>query len=129
MKVNRTGPDSEPDPREWFTGTVWMDRIAGPSDASPVAVLRVHFAPGARTAWHAHPRGQILHVTEGAGLVQERGREVQEIRAGDTVWTDAGEWHWHGARPRTFMTHLAVQQAVDGVTAEWGAHVTNEYPA
>jgi quercetin dioxygenase-like cupin family protein len=114
---------------EWFTGDVWMDQIAAPSDVSPIAMLRVRFSPGARTAWHAHPRGQILHVIDGAGLVQERGGQVREIRPGDTVWTSAGEWHWHGAGPRTFMTHIAVQQAVDGVTAEWGEHVTDEYPS
>jgi quercetin dioxygenase-like cupin family protein len=125
----RHGRDSEQGPAENFTGTAWMDKIAIPSDAAPVAVYSVHFTPGARTAWHAHPRGQVLHVTEGAGLVQARGGDVTEIRAGDTVWTEAGEWHWHGAGPRTFMTHLAVQQAVDGKTAEWGDQVTDEYPA
>jgi quercetin dioxygenase-like cupin family protein len=92
-------------------------------------MLRVRFSPGARTAWHAHPQGQILHVIDGTGLVQERGGQVREIRPGDTVWTGADEWHWHGAGPRTFMTHIAVQQAVDGVTAEWGEHVSSEYPA
>jgi quercetin dioxygenase-like cupin family protein len=123
------GRDSEQGPAENFTGTAWMDKIAIPSEASPVAVYSVHFTPGARTAWHAHPRGQVLHVTEGSGLVQARGGDVIQIRAGDTVWTEAGEWHWHGAGPRTFMTHLAVQQAVDGATAQWGEHVTDDYPA
>jgi quercetin dioxygenase-like cupin family protein len=123
------GRDSEQGPAENFTGTAWMDKIAIPSEASPVAVYSVHFTPGSRTAWHAHPRGQVLHVTEGSGLVQARGGDVMEIRAGDTVWTEAGEWHWHGAGPRSFMTHLAVQQAVDGATAHWGEHVTDEYPA
>lgn len=111
-----------------FTGSVWMDTIAAPSAASPVAVASVHFAPGARTAWHAHPRGQVLHVTEGSGLVQRRGGDVERISAGDTVWTEPDEWHWHGAGPATFMTHLAVQQAADGVTAQWGEHVTTDYP-
>jgi quercetin dioxygenase-like cupin family protein len=123
----RPGGDSEQGPGERFTGTVWIDKIAAPSDASPIAVYSVHFTPGSRTAWHAHPRGQTLHVTEGAGLVQRRGGEVEPIRAGDTVWTDAGEWHWHGAAPRTFMTHLAVQEAVDGATAEWGEHAAVEH--
>ena len=125
----RHGRDSEQGPAENFTGIAWMDKIAIPSEAAPVAVYSVHFTPGARTAWHAHPRGQVLHVTKGAGLVQARGGDVTEIRAGDTVWTEAGEWHRHGAGPRTFMTHLAVQQAVDGKTAEWGDQVTGEYPA
>jgi quercetin dioxygenase-like cupin family protein len=128
MHVTRIGRDSEPGPPQWFTGSVWMEKIAEPSDASPVAVFRVRFSPGARTAWHAHPAGQVLHVLDGVGLVQHRGGEPQEIRAGDTVWTGAGEWHWHGAGPRTFMTHLAVQQAVDGVTSEWAEHVITEYP-
>ncbi len=127
MDIYSSG-DTAKGPAEWFTGDVWMDRIAEPSQASPIAMLRVRFSPGARTAWHAHPRGQILHVVDGAGLVQERGGQVREIRPGDTVWTGAGEWHWHGAGPGTFMTHIAVQQAVDGVTAEWGEHVTGEYP-
>ncbi len=129
MEIRRGGRDTDQGPAEQFTGSVWMDKIAMPSEESPVAVFSVHFAPGARTAWHAHPRGQVLHVTEGAGLVQQRGGEVEQIGAGDTVWTGPGEWHWHGAGPGTFMTHLAVQQAVDGKTAEWGTHVIGEYPA
>jgi quercetin dioxygenase-like cupin family protein len=124
----RHGRDTEQGPAKNFAGTVWMDKIAVPSDDAPIAVYSVHFAPGAHTAWHAHPRGQTLHVTEGAGLVQRRGGPVEEIRAGDTVWTDADEWHWHGAGPHTFMTHLAVQQAVDGATAEWGEHPVGDYP-
>jgi quercetin dioxygenase-like cupin family protein len=128
MQIRHGGRDSEQGPAENFTGTVWMDKIAVPSDDAPIAVYSVHFTPGAHTAWHAHPRGQTLHVTEGAGLVQRRGGPVEEIRAGDTVWTNAGEWHWHGAGPRTFMTHLAVQQAVDGATAKWGEHPAGDYP-
>jgi quercetin dioxygenase-like cupin family protein len=92
-------------------------------------MVNVHFAPGARTAWHRHPHGQVLHVLEGEGLVQRKGGEVEAIRAGDTVWIEPGEWHWHGAAPRTFMTHLAVVEAAeDGTTTEWHAHVT-DYPA
>jgi quercetin dioxygenase-like cupin family protein len=129
MQIRHGDRDSERGPAENFTGTVWMDKIAVPSDDAPIAVYSVHFAPGAHTAWHAHPRGQTLHVTEGSGLVQRRGGPVEEIGAGDTVWTDAGEWHWHGAGPHTFMTHLAVQQAVAGATAEWGEHPAGDYPA
>lgn len=128
MRIERAGRTTRQGPAEWFTGSVWMDEITTPSAGSQVAVYSVHFAPGARTAWHAHPRGQVLHVTEGGGLVQSRGGQVEAIRAGDTVHAGPGEWHWHGAAPGTFMTHLAVQEAVDGVTAEWGAHVTDEYP-
>lgn len=128
MEIWRSGRETDQGPAEMFTGSVWMDKIATPSEVSPVAVLSVHFAPGARTAWHAHPRGQVLHVTEGSGLVQRRGGGVERIGAGDTVRAEPGEWHWHGAGPGTFMTHLAVQQAVDGSSAEWGDHVTGEYP-
>jgi len=104
-----------------------MDEIAAPAPPARTRVLSVHFAPGARTAWHRHPFGQILHVTEGAGLVQSRDGEAEAIGAGDTVQAAAGEWHWHGAGPGTFMTHLAVQEAdADGRTTEWGEHVTDE---
>jgi quercetin dioxygenase-like cupin family protein len=129
VEIRRSGQETGRGSAEQFAGPVWMDRIATPSQASSVAVFSVHFAPGSRTAWHAHPRGQWLHVTEGAGLVQRRGGEVERIGAGDTVWTEPGEWHWHGAGRSTFMTHLAVQEAVDGATAEWGEHVAGEYPA
>jgi quercetin dioxygenase-like cupin family protein len=127
MEIRRKRADSTPGPRDWFTGQVWMDEIAMPVPPSRTRVLSVHFAPGARTAWHRHPFGQVLHVTEGAGLVQSRGGEPEAIRAGDTVQAGAGEWHWHGAGPRTFMTHLAVQEADEnGQTSEWGEHVTDE---
>ena len=87
----------------------------------------MHFTPGARTAWHEHPRGQILHVLEGSGRVQSRGGPVEEIRAGDTVVAEPGEWHWHGAGPGAFMTHLALQEAGDdGAHAHWGDHVSDE---
>jgi quercetin dioxygenase-like cupin family protein len=90
-------------------------------------MLSIHFAPGGRTAWHHHPFGQILHVTEGEGLVQRRGGGREPIGAGDTVQAEAGEWHWHGAGPGTFMTHLAVQEADDdGQTTYWGEHVTDD---
>jgi len=107
---------------------VWTDVIAAPSQSSPVAVYSVHFAPGARTAWHAHPAGQVLYIAEGTGLVQVRGQRPEEIRAGDTVRAEPGEWHWHGAGVATFMTHLAVQQAEDGAVVEWGDLVAGEYP-
>jgi quercetin dioxygenase-like cupin family protein len=90
--------------------------------ASGMQVSSVHFSPGARTAWHAHPGGQTLHVTEGVGRVQERGGPVEEIRAGETVIAEAGEWHWHGGAPHHFMTHIAVYEG----EAEWGDHVTDD---
>jgi quercetin dioxygenase-like cupin family protein len=127
MDISRTRADSTPGRPDWFTGTVWLDEIAAPVPPARARVLSVHFAPGARTAWHSHPFGQVLHVTEGAGLVQSRGAEPEAIRAGDTVRAAAGEWHWHGAGPGTFMTHLAVQeQDSDGQTASFGEHVTDE---
>ena len=131
MEIRRKRADSTPGPPEWFTGQVWMDEIAAPVPPSRTRVFSVHFAPGARTAWHRHPFGQVLHVTDGDGLVQSRGGAAEAIRAGDTVQAAAGEWHWHGAGPGTFMTHLAVQEAdADGRTTEWGEHVTDaEYRA
>ncbi|WP_438295129.1 (R)-mandelonitrile lyase [Streptomyces sp. HUAS TT7] len=131
MHITRQRPDTRPGPAENFTGTVWLDEIAVPQPPSPIRMFSVHFAPGARTAWHRHPHGQVLHVTEGTGLVQRRGGEIEPIRAGDTVWIEPDEWHWHGAGPRTFMTHLAVvEAAVDGTTVEWDRHVgADTYPA
>ncbi len=128
MEVTRVWRDSQRGPAEWFTGEVWIDPITpGPH----VKLLRVHFTPGARTAWHTHPFGQTLHVTEGAGLVQARGGRIELIRAGDTVRFEADEEHWHGAGPSSFMTHLAMQEvADDGTDAVWGDHVTDgEYSA
>uniref|UniRef100_A0AAU2VEI7 Cupin domain-containing protein n=1 Tax=Streptomyces sp. NBC_00003 TaxID=2903608 RepID=A0AAU2VEI7_9ACTN len=131
MHITRQRPDTHPGPAEQFTGTVWLDEIAAPQPPSRLRMFSVHFAPGARTAWHRHPHGQVLHVTEGEGLVQRRGGEIEPIRAGDTVWIEPDEWHWHGAGPRTFMTHLAVvEAAADGTTVEWDRHVgADTYPA
>ncbi len=110
-----------------------LDRQASPRVRSPrrVRVNVVRFAPGARNGWHAHAVGQTLHVTEGVGRVQARGGEVLEIRAGDTIQTPPGEWHWHGAAPDHFMTHLAIWEApADGPESEWGPQVTDaEYGA
>ena len=95
-------------PAEWFTGEVWMDEIASMPGPGPVRALRVHFAPGARTAWHVHPLGQILHITEGVGRVQGETGPVRQVRPGDTVVVGAGERHWHGAAPDHLMCHLAI---------------------
>jgi quercetin dioxygenase-like cupin family protein len=114
-------------PAERFTGDVWVDVIARTKEPSRMRVNTVRFSPGARTAWHAHAVGQTLCVTDGAGLVQSRGGEVIEIRPGDVVHTPPGEWHWHGAAPDRFMTHLAMWEAPDsGPESEWGNHVTDE---
>jgi quercetin dioxygenase-like cupin family protein len=126
-------PPSAKGPAEWFTGDVHFDVIA-PGTETHGKVNAVHFAPGARTAWHRHVNGQTLHVTEGAGLTQSRGGDVVEIRPGDTVWCPPGEWHWHGAAPEHFMTHLAIWDGLadgqDGPETEWGEHVTDaEYHA
>ena len=110
-----------------FSGDVWVDIIASGEPPSRIRVNLVRFAPGARNAWHAHAVGQTLHVTEGVGRVQARGGEKIEIRAGDTIHTPPGEWHWHGAAPDHFMTHLAMWEApADGAEFEWGDHVTDE---
>jgi quercetin dioxygenase-like cupin family protein len=115
-------------PAERFTGDVWLDGIVRGAEPSRVRVSAVRFAPSARTAWHSHAVGQTLYVTEGNGRVQSRGGDIAEIRAGDIVYTPGGEWHWHGAAPGHFMTHLSITEAVPGDTrpdADWGEHVTD----
>lgn len=111
---------------ERFVGDAWFDVIVHGEEPSRVRVSIVRFAPGARNAWHAHPVGQTVHVTEGVGRIQSRGGKVLEIRAGDTVHTPPGEWHWHGAAPDHFMTHLAIFEAsANGAESEWGDHVAD----
>lgn len=110
-------------PSDVFTGDVWIEVIARGAAPSRVRVNLVRFAPGARTAWHAHSVGQTLHVTDGTGLVQSRGGRVHVMRPGDTVHTPPGEWHWHGATSDAFMCHLAIWED-DDVT--WGDLVTDE---
>jgi quercetin dioxygenase-like cupin family protein len=125
MELIHSGPDSQPGPAEMFTGQVWMDRAAMADEESQrLHVIRAYFAPGARSAWHSHPVGQVLYVLDGVGRVQERDGPVMEIRPGDSVITGPGVWHWHGAAPGRFMTHLAIQQTdPDGVEANWAEHV------
>lgn len=110
---------------DWFTGTVWQDPIVTAPEPARVRALRVAFEPGARTAWHTHPLGQTLHVLSGVGLVGLRGEAPQLIRPGDTVWIPPGEEHWHGAGPETSMTHLAIQEELDGSMANWLEHVSD----
>ena len=113
-------------PADWFTGDVFIDRLAEGHGDMPLMLGAVHFTPGARTAWHAHSIGQTLYVVEGEGRVQSRGEPVVTIRPGDVVVAAGGEWHWHGAAPDHLMTHLALSEG----TAEWGDHVTDaEYGA
>lgn len=111
-----------------FTGDVWMESLAvGGDDAHKVNFLKVRFSPGARTAWHSHPVGQILHIADGVGRIQERGGHVHEVRQGDTVVAGPTVEHWHGAGPTTFMTNLAIQgEDAHGVAAVWGEHVTDD---
>lgn len=113
-------------PEDYFTGRVLQTPIVEADPPSRVRALLVSFEPGARTAWHTHPLGQTLHIVSGAGRVQAWGGPVREVRAGDTVFFPAGEKHWHGAGPATAMSHIAVQEALDGVTADWLEKVSDE---
>jgi quercetin dioxygenase-like cupin family protein len=127
MKITKSTVDTAAGPSDWFMGAVYLDTIASPAEPSRLAAASVHFTPGARTAWHTHPLGQTLHVTEGAGLCQRRGGPVEEIHPGDTVFFEPGEEHWHGAAPNRFMTHIAMQEADDsGSVVSWGEQVTDE---
>lgn len=111
----------------WFTGAVYLDELAVLDPPSRLRTHNVHFTPGARSAWHRHPVGQVLVVTDGIGRVQRRGGPVEEIRQGDTIHVEPGEWHWHGAAPTAFMTHLAIQEAdAGGGEADWGPQVTDD---
>lgn len=126
MQIVRKQPTVKA-PGDHFVGDAWYDVIARGEGPSRVRVNVVRFAPGARNAWHAHAVGQTIHVTDGLGRVQSRGDGVIEIRAGDTIHTPPGEWHWHGAAPDHFMTHLAIWEAsAQGPESEWGDQVTDE---
>jgi quercetin dioxygenase-like cupin family protein len=127
MQITRNSIETAPGPREWFTGAVYVDPVAVPSNGSRLSANSVHFTPGARTAWHTHPNGQTIWVTEGAGLVQRRGSPIEVIRPGDRVFFEPGEDHWHGAAANRFMTHIAMLVVGDdGAPATWGDHVTDE---
>jgi quercetin dioxygenase-like cupin family protein len=111
----------------WFTGNVWIDEIAVGAEPSRVGFYRVSFEPGARTAWHTHPLGQVLHVLTGSGLIQMDGEPAREIHPGDTVTIEPGARHWHGAAPGNIMVHLALQEAdAQGVGVVWLEKVTDE---
>jgi quercetin dioxygenase-like cupin family protein len=112
-------------PKEYFTGTVWQDPIIVTAAPARLVVNRVSFEPRARTNWHSHPFGQTLYVVAGLGLVQKEGEAVREIRPGDVVWIPPGEKHWHGGSPTNGMTHIAMQEALDGNTATWMEPVTD----
>ena len=127
MQITRNSLDTSPGPSDWFTGSVYIDAIAAPSEESRLGAASVHFTPGARTAWHTHPNGQTIWVTEGVGLCQREGGPIEVIRPGDRVFLEPGENHWHGATPTRFMTHIAMQLADEsGSPVTWGEHVSDE---
>jgi quercetin dioxygenase-like cupin family protein len=127
VKITRNSIETAAGPSEWFSGAVFVDTVAAPSDRSRLSASSVHFTPGARTAWHTHPNGQTIWVTEGVGRCQRRGGSIEVIRPGDRVFFEPGEDHWHGAAPGRFMTHLAMLEVDDeGNPATWGDHVTDE---
>lgn len=126
MEIKRSGSQPSGDGRaEWFTGVVRIDPLFAPPEPARVAGARVTFEPGARTAWHTHPLGQTLIVTSGLGWAQCVGASVEEIRPGDVIWFPPGEKHWHGATPTTAMTHIAIQEKLNGSAVEWMEHVTD----
>jgi quercetin dioxygenase-like cupin family protein len=127
MEITRNEPATMKGPDDWFTGDVYLDSVANAAPPGRARALNVHFTPGARTAWHRHPLGQSLWITEGVGLVQRRGGPVEVVRPGDRVFFDADEEHWHGATADRFMVHLAIIEVDDDhVDAEWGEHVTDD---
>jgi quercetin dioxygenase-like cupin family protein len=131
MEITRSSLDTAAGPGDWFTGAVYIDAVAAPSAGSRVSASNVHFTPGARTHWHTHPHGQTIFVLEGVGRCGRRGGPVEEIRAGDRVFFEPGEEHWHGAAPSRFMLHVAIAQADDeGSVVAWGEPVSDaEYDA
>ncbi len=131
MEIKRVGTQSSAKgPADWFTGTVRIDVRIDPLFEAPeparVRGASVTFEPGARTAWHTHPLGQTLIVTSGLGWAQRWSGPIEEIRSGDVVWFAPNEKHWHGATPTTAMTHIAIQEALNGKVVEWMEHVTDE---
>ncbi len=127
MEITRIG--SQPSgigPADWFTGAVRIDPLFQPNNARRAAAASVTFGPGARTAWHTHPLGQTLIITAGCGWVQKEGGQVEEIHPGDIVWFAPNEKHWHGATATTGMTHIAIQENLDGKVVDWMEHVSDE---
>ena len=127
MEIKRSGSQpSGKGPTEYFTGTVRLDPLFQAPDPARAVGAIVTFEPGARTAWHTHPLGQTLIVTTGCGRVQREGGPIEEIRPGDVIWFAPGEKHWHGAAATTAMTHIAIQEKLDGKTVEWMEKVSDE---
>jgi quercetin dioxygenase-like cupin family protein len=127
MEISRSGSQqSRKGAGEYFTGTVRLDPLFQARDPAHASGASVTFEPGARTAWHTHPLGQTLIVTSGCGWSQREGGPVEEIRPGDVVWFSPGEKHWHGATPTTAMTHIAIQEALNGTVVDWMEKVSDE---
>ena len=127
MEIIRIGSQpSGKGPADWFTGAVRVDPLFQPNDSRRAAAAIVTFEPGARTAWHTHPLGQTLIVTSGCGRVQREGGPIEEIHPGDVVWFEADEKHWHGATPTIAMTHIAIQENLNGKVVEWMEKVTDK---
>ena len=127
MNITRIGTQpSAKGPTEWFTGTVRIDPLFQPLAPARAVGASVTFEPGARTAWHTHPLGQTLLITAGCGWVQREGGPVEEVHPGDVVWFSPGERHWHGATASNSMTHIAIQEQLDGKTVDWEEHVSDE---
>lgn len=129
MEISITRAGSQPStkgPADWFTGNVRIDPLFQPKESARAAAASVTFEPGARTAWHTHPVGQTLIVTAGVGWVQREGGAIEEVRPGDVVWFPPGLKHWHGARPKTAMTHIAIQEALNGKMVDWMEQVTDQ---
>jgi quercetin dioxygenase-like cupin family protein len=126
MKITRSGSQpSGKGPSDYFTGTVRVDPLFSAPEPARVRGAHVTFEPGARTAWHTHPLGQTLIVTSGLGRVQRDGGPIEEIRPGDVVWFEPGEKHWHGASPTVAMSHIAIQEALNGSPVTWMEKVTD----
>ncbi|MBB3301077.1 quercetin dioxygenase-like cupin family protein [Rhizobium sp. BK591] len=126
MDIKRSGSQpSAKGPADWFTGNVRVDPLFAVTSPARAAGASVTFEPGAHTAWHTHPLGQTLIITSGCGRVQREGGPIEEIRAGDVVSFAPGERHWHGASPTTAMTHIAIQEQLDGKVVDWMEHVTD----
>jgi quercetin dioxygenase-like cupin family protein len=127
IKITRSGSQQpSKGPAEYFTGSVEIEPLFSAHDPSRTSGGKVTFEPGARSAWHTHPLGQTLIVTDGTGLIQQWGGAVEEIRKGDVIWIPAGVKHWHGATPNTAMTHVAIQEQLNGKAVEWMEKVTDE---
>jgi quercetin dioxygenase-like cupin family protein len=127
MEIRRIGTQaSSKGPSDWFTGTVRIDPLFQAPAPARVQSVNVTFEPGARTAWHTHPLGQTLLVMSGCGWVQRDGAPIEEVRPGDVIWFHPGEKHWHGATPTTAMTHIAIQEQLNGKAVDWMEKVSEE---